>query len=304
MEHTPKHVALQLGALITLYVTISFLLALAFGIINLRFPDAAEGTWIIDSASSAIRLGIAVVVIFFPAYLALTRVVQVTRRTSSDKQYLAFTKWLIYLSLLIAGITLLGNAATIIMTWLEGELTSRFLLKALTLFVVVGLAFYYYIYDVRGYWLKNERLSQLCGAVAAALVLAAVVIGFMSVASPREVRERKLDDRQVQDLQQIQWKIQDYILLANKLPTTLEEVYKDEPIPQAPTGREGYTYALTASGFELCATYALASYQEQFGPTIVDDKSIIRNGENWNHAAGADCFGRVVVLPELPTPVQ
>ena len=103
-NHTAKHFVLQLGSLITLYLSIAFLLVLLFNIINLAYPDAADAYWQIESYSDAVRIGIAMLIVFFPAYLILTRQVnQIRRRESSDGSYLGFTKWLVYLSLLVAG---------------------------------------------------------------------------------------------------------------------------------------------------------------------------------------------------------
>ncbi len=56
-NQTPKHFVLQLGSLISLYLTLGFLLSLLFGVINLKFPDATEGYWAIESGTQAVRLG-------------------------------------------------------------------------------------------------------------------------------------------------------------------------------------------------------------------------------------------------------
>jgi uncharacterized protein YacL len=157
MENTtPKHFVLQLGSLISLYISLGFLLGLLFGIINLKFPDATEGYWALESASSAVRLGIAMVIVFFPTYLILTRLVNKLRRQEKNGSYLNLTKWLVYLSLLVGGGVLLGDLVAVIMTFLEGEITQRFIFKALAVLVVVGLAFHYYILDARGFWLAQN----------------------------------------------------------------------------------------------------------------------------------------------------
>lgn len=148
-NHTAKHFVLQLGSLIALYLSIAFFLVLSFGVINLSFPDALAGVWEIESAASSVRLGFAMVLVFFPTYLVLTRLVNTNRRGSNDHSYLNLTKWMIYLSLLVAGITLLVDLAVVIMGLLEGELTMRFILKALAVAVVTGAAFLYYIKDAQ-----------------------------------------------------------------------------------------------------------------------------------------------------------
>ncbi len=302
MEHTAKHFALQLGAFITLYVSLTSLIVLVFSVINLLVPDASYGSWEIESSMSTIRFSIATLVVFFPTYLVLTRIVNKQRRDGSAL-YLGLTKWLLYLSLLAGGLLLLGNFVTTIYTFLNGELTLRFVLKAGTLFVAVGGAFTYYLYDARGYWQKNEQKSIYVGVVVSIVVLASIVIGFMQIQKPGEVREARLDDTQIQDLTTIQQRVEEKIDLGISLPTTLEEVYGDFPMKTAPEGRPSYEYRVTEKGFELCATFALASKPDEFAssPYYIDEKSLIRNPYNWEHPAGKYCFERVVntTLPSV-----
>lgn len=299
--NTARNFALQLGALASLYLSLSFLLVLLFGLINILFPDpAVEGYWAIESAQSSIRIGIAMTVVFFPTYLILTRTVNRTRRNEQEGAYLTLTKWLIYLSLLVGGGVLLGDLVAVIMTFLEGDLTARFILKALAVLVVVGGAFYYYIKDAQSYWVTHEKESIMYGGVMALVVLAAVVLGSMNIATPSEVREQRIDDQQVSDLQNIQWRIEEFIFSNDRLPESLDEAFVTE-VPAAPEGREAYSYQLSDNGFELCATFAQPSRGNDFEfarPPRVDPNAVIQNAFVWEHPAGRYCFERSVNLPD------
>jgi hypothetical protein len=79
MENNAKHFALQLGALITLYVSVGSLISLLFGVITIAFPDPTN-SWEYVGATDGIRFAIALLVVFFPAYIALTRIVNRERR--------------------------------------------------------------------------------------------------------------------------------------------------------------------------------------------------------------------------------
>jgi len=151
MENTAKNFALQVGSLITLYVSIGALISLVFSIITVLYPDSAQYAWEYGSATATIRTTIAILVVFFPTYIILTRMVNTIRRTEVGT-YLKLTKWLVYISLLIGGGVLLGDLVMVLTGFLNGELTIRFVLKALTVLVVVGSAFVYYLADVKGYW--------------------------------------------------------------------------------------------------------------------------------------------------------
>ena len=45
MTNLPKNFIIQLGSLITLYVSVAALLTLVFSTINVAIPDAAAGVW-------------------------------------------------------------------------------------------------------------------------------------------------------------------------------------------------------------------------------------------------------------------
>ncbi len=295
MEHTTaKNFALQLGSLISLYVTLSALITLLFGVITIALPDAAQ-FYEYEIAASGVRFGIALLVVFFPAYVVLTRIINTGRRTSGTP-YLGLTKWLIYLSLLIGGIVLLGDLVAVINSFLNGELTTRFLLKALTVLVVIGSAFTYYLYDAREYWQSHERNSKLYGLGAALLVTVSIVVGYMQIEGPSEVRERSLDSRQVQDLQLIQSYVVNEYALSSTLPSSLSELKMGESIPEAPEGRAPYRFEKTSDAtFELCATFTYTSDPNIPAYTMYEaSDALIKNPDDWNHQTGEWCFTRVM----------
>lgn len=294
-NQTPKHFVLQLGSLISLYLTLGFLLSLLFGVINLKFPDATEGYWAIESGTEAVRLGLAMIIVFFPTYVVLTRLVNNLRRKEKNSSYLTLTKWLVYLSLLVGGGILLGDLVAIIMTFLEGDITQRFIYKALAVLIVVGLALYYYILDAQGYWLKNEEKSKMYGYGAIGLVSVILFVGFSNIDTPSSVREMKLDEKQVNDLREIQWRIQDYLAVSSTTPNTLSEVYKEFPVPKAPEDRPAYKYETRENGLKLCATFSRDSLNlEGEYPMEKDLTQPLINLNNWNYKAGEYCFDRVI----------
>lgn len=295
MDHTAKSFVLQLGSLIALYVSLSALVAITFGIINLIFPDEAMGYWQYESSQSQIRFGIAMLIVFFPVYVALTRTVNQLRRKSGEK-YLTLTKWLIYLSLLGGGGILLGDLVAVIFAFLDGEITVRFILKALALLIIIGAAFKYYLLDARGYWNTHEEQSKMFAAVGAVVVVAVLVLGFFHTDTPSQVRDMRLDEEQVRDLEDMQWRIEEYVRVNGALPINLEQVYGSVTIPTAPEGREEYTFTLlSSSSFELCATFAHKSPEQSKAYRPVTGE-IIKNPYSWDHDSGRACFERAVAL--------
>lgn len=292
--NTARNFVLQLGSLVALYVSLGALIGVIFGVINIAFPDAAASFYESESARENIRIGIAMILVFFPTYITLTRLVNQIRRKETGT-YLTLTKWLIYLSLLVGGGILLGDLVAVILTFLNGELTVRFILKAVTLLVIIGIAFNYYILDVRGYWNANERQSVIFAISASIVALVVAVVGFFHIETPAEVRELRIDAEQVSDLEGMQWKVFEYHQLAHELPVSIEAAYKSGPVPEASLGREAYSYTrIDPDTFELCATFAQPSREISEKYPVTYEGQPLTNAYNWDHAAGRACFERSI----------
>jgi type II secretory pathway pseudopilin PulG len=296
-NHTAKHFVLQLGSLISLYLSLSFLLVLLFGFINILLPDSIASIWEVERAADSIRIGFAMALVFFPTYIILTRLVNKNRRKSTDHSYLGLTKWAIYLSLLLSGLVLLGDLVAVIMSFLEGELTGRFLLKAASVLLVIGGAFTYYILDAKNYWVKREQQSLWYGGVVSLLILSILVAALTQIPNPTQVREMKSDSLMVEALQNIQWRVEDYYNMNEELPADLSTIFGEFDVPQAPANKPDYTYEITGEGtYQLCATFTHPStgVQNQYGADRVSIAPGFPGNYNWDHKAGEWCFERMV----------
>jgi hypothetical protein len=296
--NTARNFALQLGSLIALYVSLSALVAVIFGAINTMYPDQAEGYWAYDSAQQGIRFGIAMLIVFFPTYIVLTRFVNQIRRKETGT-YLVLTKWLVYLSLLVGGAILLGDLVAVILMYLNGEITTRFIFKAAALLVVVGAAFYYYIQDARGYWNTHEKESKLYAAGAGAAVIAVLVLGFFNSDTPKEAREMRLDQQQIDSLSDMEWRISDHFQINKSLPSDIETLYVGIEAPKAPEDRKSYEYKIIDEDtYELCATFAKPSMQNGNNiarPAMSATEALKNPYNNWDHGEGRTCFERTVI---------
>lgn len=295
MENTAKNFALQLGSLISLYISITALITLLFGIITIQYPDASMGYWEAESAASSIRFTFALLSVFFPVYIVLTRSVNQIRRIEHGT-YLTLTKWLIYLSLLVGGGVLLGDLVSLLNSFLNGEITTRFLLKTFVILAVVGLACTYYVLDAKGYWQKHELRSKQYAFGASILVIIALVGGYLNIKKPSEVREINIDKLQISDLQNIQVHVGSYYQLHASLPVSITESYGDIKAPQASENRKPYTLEVTStSTFKLCAEFKFDSSNFDQGvyasPMYIDEQGI-KNASNWDYIAGFSCFER------------
>lgn len=294
MSNLPKNFVIQLGSLITLYVSIAALLTLIFSTINVAIPDAAASIYEWSSSQSSMRFSLALLIVFFPVYLALTRVVNQARRVS-EVTYNTLTKWLIYLSLLVAGIAMLIDLVVVIMYFLEGEISTRFLMKAAAVLVVIGAVFYYYLRDAQGYWQMRMGMSVMYGAIASAIVIGAIAASLYHLEMPRDARQAKIDNEQVGTLQDMQWRIEEYYRMNDMLPVDLTTLYDEFPVPEAPDGRAAYEYVVTGEKtYQLCATFVRSSTP---GADTVTRPAIVPGLEknyNWDYQPGHWCFDREI----------
>lgn len=147
---SPKDVFLHLLAILTLYASATSFLVLIFQYINVLLPDPLEfGRYAVSSAYGTIRWAISTLVIVFPVYLLTSRFLNKTYLAEPSKRNLRIRKWLIYFTLFVAALIIIGDLVALINNLLGGELTPRFLFKVLAIFFVAGSVFGYYFWDLR-----------------------------------------------------------------------------------------------------------------------------------------------------------
>ena len=154
-------------------------------------------------------------------------------------------KWLTYLTLFIAGVTIITDLIILINTFLGGEITARFAFKVLAVLIVAGVIFAYYLYDLRrDVGQKSSQMKMLVWAVSFG-VLASIIGGFFIIGSPFTLRMKRFDERRVNDLQNIQYQIVNFYQRKGVLPNSLDEL-KDPlsgfNIPLDPDTNAPYEY--------------------------------------------------------------
>jgi hypothetical protein len=300
---SPRDVFLNLLAMVGLYVSAGSLLRLLFVLVNLNFPDALGYSYY-GSPEDSVRWPIAMLVVVFPLFLWLTRFL--SRDIAEDKAKAEFRirKWLIYLGLSLAGIMLAGDLIALIYNFLGGELTARFLLKALAVFLVSGTVFGYYRYELRREQGKASRgaRSFMWGAVAFVGII--VVMGFMTAGSPFRQRDLRNDELRVSNLQTIQYQIVNYWQAKQKLPAELGNLVDSISGFIPPVDPEtGGSYGYEATGylsFKLCANFKLQA-SEEVGRSDFYAKP--GYSESWDHPGGEYCFERTID-PKLYPPIN
>ena len=297
---TPKDFVLYTGIMTTLYASVFSFILLLFQYINYLFPDDLAYN---DPYSGTMRGTIATLLVIFPLYIALTRVTNQDIRKHPEKEELWFRKWLLYITLFIAGVAIIIDLIVLINGFLSGGLTTPFLLKILAVLFVVGGGFGYYALALRGYWKERERASKLYGVIVALVVLVSIVSGFFIMGSPQTQRLLKYDEQKISDLQEIQWQVIRYWEDTGEVPETLAEL--SDPlvfsVPNDPQTEEAYGYEKRGEQeFTLCATFNKATLENRRNTNVYFPLGGQFLEDTWVHPEGEYCFSRVINPKRFP----
>ena len=121
---------------------------LLFAMINNVLPDVTKSNRYTGIRSvRQLRFGISGLVVAAPIFFYLARFLSKARQKDPELQRSQIRKWLTYITLVIAGATLVGDAISLVYNLLDGELSTRFVLKSLVVGAIAGTIFVYFLKD-------------------------------------------------------------------------------------------------------------------------------------------------------------
>jgi hypothetical protein len=293
-SHTyPRDFFLYLLATVTLYVSVISGLILLFQFINLAFPDPLDYA---QGIRDGIRWGAAMLTILFPVFAFVTRFLHRDLVHHPEKAEYRIRKWLLYLTVFVAALVVIGDLITLLFNFLNGDLTARFLLKILAVGIVIGLVFGYELWDVRRTEYHPTSRSRALSLGMSTVVVLVVLAGFVLSGSPFEQRRIRFDEQRVSDLENIQGEVIEYWIAKGALPKTLDDL--KSPLtgftpPVDPKTKEAYSYRpVKKLTFELCARFETtsASAEKNRGTRPAQPNSL----DFWDHEAGRVCFERTI----------
>jgi len=311
---TPKDFFLWAFAMIAFYWSIFSMIALLFAYIEHAFPDALQSY--VDPYSSGMRFSMASLIVFFPLYLYLMRVIRKDIVRDPSRNEIWVRRWLIVLTIFIAGLTVAGDLVALINYFLGGDLTTRFLLKVAVIVLIAAGVLMHFLADMWGYWKEFPDRARMVGWGVGVLIVVTIGAGFLILGTPGQVRMYRFDDQKVQDLTNIQYQIVNYWQQKEKLPATLSDLndpISGNSVPFDPQSGQPYKYSvLGPTSFELCATFNAVTQQGEMqnngrsipiaAPTGPAANAV---GEDlyslpWIHAAGETCFARTIDPQRYP----
>ncbi len=341
---TPKFFFLSLGVLVSLIASVTSFLNLAFATLDKKFPDALNAVYTYGYNTSdfnAMRSALATLIIFFPIFLILSKYWARMAHGTLGRIDMGIKKWMLYLVIFLSAVVIAVDLVTLVRYFVSGEITTRFILKvaiALLVALMVGLQ---YLFELTN---RQKILGFKVGPwgviKSSLLVIALIVFSFLVMGSPFKQRSLQLDDRRVQDLQNIQYQVINYYQQKQKLPEKMSDLsnpLSGYSIPIDPEIEKGKVYEYNVVdakkfSFELCATFSEPipkGWREYNNNGVVYPTRMMGAGEtapsgvatdmmypypgpnygandSWDHQSGRTCFTRTIdkdLYPPYPKPL-
>ncbi len=267
-----------------------------FQIINKSIADVLN-QYSASFSSDQLKFAISALIISAPIFYFLTRAIHKNLFSGALNKDSGIRRWLTYLVLFAASCVMIGWLIDTLNTFFNGDLTSKFILKALTAIAISAAVFTFYFYDIRREIVvgKKDRMISLYFYASLAVVVAAFIASLFFVESPTETRNRKLDESVLSSFDQIDSAINTYFIDKGTLPANLdalktEVTYLMDTNFVDPATMQKHDYkVLEKTKYELCATFRTSNLPDSNASTP------IYQGVRWQHATGYQCLWQKVI---------
>lgn len=245
-------------------------------------------------SSELLKFAISALIISAPIFYVTSRQIYKSLFLGKLDKDSGIRKWLTYFILFVSSVVMIGWLIGTINSFLGGELTTKFLLKAITAIGIAAAIFSFYFHDIRREEVRDKKDKVIRIYLFGSLIVITVAFigSLFIVESPTETRNRKLDYAIIEDFNQIDGAITTYYSENNKLPESLEILidefsYITDKELQDPVSNALYTYRVSGEKeYELCATFRTSNQEEDMEFRYVDKR--------WLHEAGEQCLGQKV----------
>lgn len=275
------------------YLTLFFTLGLTafntgnvwFQYINKLVPLEVAGGYVSRSFSQgSLKFAIASLLVATPVFFLFSWLIRRELSRGNLNPKLGVRVWISYVILFIAIAIAVGDLIATVFSVMNGDYTVRFILKSLSILVIVSWIFVYYYLELRSpNALVKTMLPRIFGIITAVVVVASFIGSFFLIDSPAVARARAFDQNRVNDLSQLSAAVEDHYRINQKLPATLDELTPTRAYLELsdPKTNEPYKYKTTgAASYELCATFETESVNDEETPYMYGYEYTFHIGEN------------------------
>lgn len=274
-----------------------------FQLINRYIPGPDVSYYGSAYVGNALKFPVATLVIMFPVLIWVIWFLNRDMTVHPEKRDLRIRKWLLYLTLFVAGLTILGDLVALVLGLLDGNTALRFILEVLVVFWLAGSIFFYFLKDLHN---QAPVARRIVGWVTIVVAVAALAASLMLIGTPASQRARNNDDLRVNNLQMLESQVIMYWQAKGTLPPTLSAladgtISGSVPPPTDPTTQAPYEYRVTGSkSYEFCAIFET----ESVSPGDIKTAPMPFNGNpsitTWSHPAGRQCFEGTIDPDRFP----
>ncbi|MDD3498114.1 MAG: DUF5671 domain-containing protein [Candidatus Moranbacteria bacterium] len=265
---------------------------IVFQIINKNISDNLIYDFSGYFAKTAVKYGIATILIAMPIYFVLMYFINKKLYQGEIDVNSKVRKWLTYIILFIASAIIIGDLITLVFYMLDGDMTARFILKIITVIIIAGFIFGYYLWDMK----KNNTagVRYMANKIFAifSIIISIIVLfsSFFVIDSPKAARDKKMDNQTLSALSSLNANVLIYHNKNHKLPNNLEELglssYEKRNLDNLEIP---ITYKrLSENDYELCTSFKRETEKES------NERYGYLYNDEWMHPAGNHCFSKKI----------
>lgn len=243
---------------------------LAFAYIDFQFADPLTRETHVNQLAR-LRWAIASLIVGYPIFLYLGWRLGAAYRNDPERRVSRIRVWLTYITLIFAALTLIGDLVAVVYNFLGGEMTARFVFKALVVALISGAILFTYARDAERTATGVDWPSRLVAGAATLGVVLLVLWAALRVDTPAAARARAFDEQRLAGLVGLARSIDCYKTYFGEMPANTSEVQSalraraaQQPVaggcsgelPDDPRTSAPYPYErLGDDRFRLCAVF-------------------------------------------------
>ncbi len=292
-QHSAKYSFYYLLSLVSLiFIGISVGLV-AFGIINKSVIDPLSNSYY-RNYDSSLRFAISAILIATPIYYYSLFLIKQGFKKNEISSDSSIRKWLTYFIILVSSLIILGVFISVMNNFLSGGLSLKFILQALSVFIISALVFSFYFYDVKSDFKEDKKIREkIFLSISLLLIVSAFVSAWFFIESPKQIRARKIDGLLLNRISTLESFVNDYYSTFGTLPENMTDLktarsryFMDENHFINPNNGEEIVYnKINKDQFEFCASFETNSFTENKRSGVVYPAMI-----NRDHEAGYNCL--------------
>lgn len=254
-------------------------------------------------SQETLKFAISSLIIAAPIFFVTMRQIYKSIYSGTLDKESGVRKWLTYFVLLVSSVVMIFWLIMTINSYLNGELTTKAILKTLTVLTIAASIFGFYLYDIRRSEVMNvkDKVVLIYTYATLAAVISLFIWSLFIVESPAETRNRIHDNNVLGNFETINNAINDYYYKYKKLPADLVSLkdvsaYLNDNNLQDQATKKMFDYKVKVDNeFELCATFLSSNKNQQIMENYLYK-------DRWQHDAGYQCLSQKAT--DLNSPME